>query len=191
VWYNQPIGCSAHGGEPTGPTVKEEEVGGIAVCELIIIDYGRTKWLEILMEECVWEDHGRGGKTMLGGIPCCRCCYCSCWRGRRGPVCCGRQLHYQLSNLLQILNEDSATRRHIHGDEWGGNREFSRIGTEGKTKGNRVIAPLLLDLSTRWRWVVRFTPRPQNIQSYDRGSNAVSGRGITPECNITAPLVLI
>jgi hypothetical protein len=45
----------------------------------------------------------------------------------------------------------------------------SVLGRKGKTvphralrkyRGSRSISPLLLDLCTRWRWVVSFTPRP-------------------------------
>jgi hypothetical protein len=37
---------------------------------------------------------------------------------------------------------------------------FNRASRHGSVLGERGIAPRILDLSTRWRWMVSFTPRP-------------------------------
>lgn len=85
--------------------------------------------MEIFMEE--------GLSVRIGGTPCCRrrCCYWGRIRRRR-TVCCRRQLHYQVSDLLHIINEDSAPCRHLRSDEWRGNREFNGISREGKRESS-------------------------------------------------------
>jgi hypothetical protein len=52
-WYNQPIGCSTHGGETHRPCSKEEEVSWIGVRRAISPPtYGFTAW-------CVIKHMGR------------------------------------------------------------------------------------------------------------------------------------
>jgi hypothetical protein len=60
--------------------------------------------------------------------------------------CVARCIYKQPSSLLKIKEESVClTKHHAMKTHWG---------------GGAVIAPHILDLRTRWRWVVSFTPWP-------------------------------